>query len=347
MVTAYVGGTAVSIGWADQRSSLTELIYQTVTEALSDAEAVIDDFDAVVCACHDLVDGRSLSSMITAPAAGAYMKDEVRVSDDGAVALALATARVEAGLSDGCLVVAWGRASESSVDAVSGTAYDPFFHRPFGITDLAVSRMRAARWFSERDLSDDERRTARRERSLRASNAPNSAESDLEGLWPLRDEELPRFADVVAALTLSPRSSDVAVAGVGQASEPYRPEDRPLLRFDALTRAGDRALGEAGTSAHELSMVEVDGMTLFDEAIAIESLGLAEPGRGIGALSQNPHWNASGGSAAGYCPPAMGLVRCVSAVRGLRDLGGGYALGTGAGPVSAQTQTAVVFKASQ
>lgn len=347
-MVAYVGGTAVYVGWADRRRNLYELIFATVRDALDDAGLAITDFDSLVCACQDLTDGRSLSSMITAPAAGAYMKDEVRVSDDGAVALALAAARVESGLSERSLVVAWGRGSEGDVNAITRAAYDPFFQQPLGMTDLMVSRLRAARWLGDHGVSEADRDRARTERSARVTSADRAAAetgpAPSGDTWPLHPDELPRFADVVAALTLSGDPAGVAVAGIGQASAPYRPEDRSLTRAQALAQAGSLAMAEAGVTADEVDVVEVDGLTIFDEAIAVESLGLVPPGQGLSALTERPDWNAGGGSAGGYCPPAMGLVRCVDTIRRLRDRGASIGMASGAGSVSGQTQTAVVFR---
>ena len=67
----FIEGVAVEISWADRTRSLTELIFETVSKAVADAGEGWTGIDSVVLAAHDLVDGRSLSSMVTAPAAGA------------------------------------------------------------------------------------------------------------------------------------------------------------------------------------------------------------------------------------------------------------------------------------
>ena len=103
----------------------------------------------MVLAAQDLVDGRSLSSMVTAPAAGAYLRDEIRFGDDGAAAFAAAVTRIEAGESGRSIVAAWARASEHDVEAVSRALFDPFFAGPLGIDELDVAAMRAQSWIRQ------------------------------------------------------------------------------------------------------------------------------------------------------------------------------------------------------
>ena len=93
----YIEGVALEISFADARRNLSELIFDTVRASVDDSGREMDEIDSVVLAARDLVDGRSLSSMVTAPAAGAYLRDEIRFSDDGAAAFAAAMTRLEAG----------------------------------------------------------------------------------------------------------------------------------------------------------------------------------------------------------------------------------------------------------
>jgi acetyl-CoA acetyltransferase len=92
---------------------------------------------------------------------------------------------------------------------------------------------------------------------------------------------------------------------------------------------------------------------LFDEAIGMEAVGIAAKGGGFKALADDPRSNPSGGAAAGYCAPAMGLVRIVEAVIQLQGRAGAVqvprarrALATGSCVVAAQTHTAVVLEAT-
>ncbi len=92
----YIEGAALEISFADGRRNLQELIFDTVRAAGDDSGQPMHEIDSVVLAAHDLADGRSLSSMVTSPAAGACLRDEIRYGDDGAGALAAAVTRLEA-----------------------------------------------------------------------------------------------------------------------------------------------------------------------------------------------------------------------------------------------------------
>lgn len=118
--------------------------------------------DSVVLAAHDLVDGRSLSSMVTVPAAAAYLRDEIRFGDDGVGAFAAAMTRLEAGHDRRSVVAAWGRASEHDVDAFSHSVFDPFFGGPVRRDEAADSAMRAQRWLETHDPADRARASQRR-----------------------------------------------------------------------------------------------------------------------------------------------------------------------------------------
>src|SRR6202451_2460967 len=123
--SVYIEGIAIDIGWADATRSLTELIFSTTRRAIDDGKKHLDTVDSVVLAAHDMVDGRSLSSMVTGPAAGSYLRAETRYSDDGAAAFAAAVTRIEAKESTRSIVAAWARASEHNGGGVDRAGFDP------------------------------------------------------------------------------------------------------------------------------------------------------------------------------------------------------------------------------
>jgi acetyl-CoA C-acetyltransferase len=334
----FVNGAAVTTTWADARFSLTDLIYDCVQRALADAGLRAADLDAVVLGAHDLVDGRGLTSMVTAPAAGSYLKDETRVGEDGATAFVLGDARVRSGSVRRCLIAAWGRASEGPVDRISNAQFDPFTTKPLGMTEIAVSGLRATQAIAAYPSYDAERERAAAKRHgplADSARVPSSA-------WPLRGRELPVWADMVAAVVLSSDPSHVEVRGVGMSTEPFDIGDRDLLGFPALRQASSQALRAAGLCIADIDVLELDGMTLFDDALAVEAVGAAQQGLGMQAMAGGLGVNTGGGSSAGYCAPAMGLVRIVSARERLIREDGEAALATGSSVV-AQNQAAVVL----
>jgi acetyl-CoA C-acetyltransferase len=376
MERVFVHGSAVTTTWADTAKSLQDLIFDCVSLALADAGIAAADLEAVVLGAHDLVDGRGLTNMVTAPAAAAYLKDETRLGDDGAAAFVLADARVRSGSVRNCLVAAWGRASEGPVDDISRALFDPFTTRPLGMTEIGVSGLRATRalvdhpgYAEHRDaaaarrLGSDPRvthfepashafRTAPADPG-RASDpadpgrtsAPADAGRTSAPPWPLRSAELPVWSDVVAAVVLSADPSSVEVLGVGMGTEPFELGDRDLLGLPALRSAAAQALAEAGCAITDVEVLELDGLTLFDEALALEAVGAAAPGAGMDGCATDPRLDPAGATAVGYCAPAMGLVRIARAGRRLAEHGSGRALASGSSVVAAQSQAAVVLGA--
>jgi acetyl-CoA C-acetyltransferase len=331
-----------------------ELIFDTVTRAVEDAGQGWDGIDSVVLAAHDLVDGRSLSSMVTAPAAGAYLRDEVRYSDDGAGAFAAGVIRIESGESERTVVAAWGRASEHDVEELSRALFDRVFLAPLGLEEIHVSALNAQKWRIDGGQADAVEAAQARREAAAASNprALKGAGRRSIPSYPLEERHLPLWADLVAAVVISGKPSGVRLAGLGLSSEPYWPGERVVAKAPALARAAGLALEEAGLKASEIELFEVDGLTLYDEAIALEAIGAAGPGEGMRALAEDPRCNPSGGGAAGYCDPVMGLARIVEATLQLQGRAGGNqqgsprtALASGCGVVAAQTQAVIVLEA--
>lgn len=353
----YLHGLGLEMSWRLATRNLGELIFEVVDAALRDAEMGIESVDSVVLAAHDLVDGRSLSSMVTAPAAGAYLRDEIRFGDDSAGAFAAAVTRLEAGHAHCSIVASWGRTSEHDPDEVSRALFDPFWQRPLGIRELDVSAMRAQRWTRSHPgrSGSDAVQAAAEARAARAHANPRAVRGGgvVSDVPPLMSAaSMPVLADVFAAVVLSIDPSPIRVAGLGQSSESYLIGDRDLVGLPALRRAAELALTEAGTTAGALDVLEVDGLTLMDEALGIEAVGRAAAGEGLLRLADDDAVNASGGGAAGYCAPAMGLTRIVEAAVRMGAGPSGQAgaarraMATGSSVVAAQTQTAVVLEAA-
>src|SRR6202011_4808306 len=123
----------------------------------------------------------------------------------------------------------------------------------------------------------------------------------------------------VAAVIVGREESQVRVAGVGHGTDTPQVGARDLLGMPALKTAVGAATASAGIQLGDVGTIELDGMTLSDEVIALEALGLCAPGEGFSAYSGNNRINLSGGGAGGWCYPAMGLVRFAEAYRRLRD----------------------------
>lgn len=354
--SAFVRGASLSMGWADASKSLTDLIFEGVSSALAASAVEMEQIDSVVLSAHDLIDGRSLSSMVTAPAAGAYLRDEIRLAEDGLVALSLATARIAAGESRLSVVAAWGRASEADFLNTSRASMDPFMLKPLGLSEFDVSAFRLSKWLSKYPGKEADRNRAAETRRHRASRNPRTVASPALSFplnFPLRDAEQPRWADIVVAAVVGCEDAPVRVAGVGHSTDQTMIGDRDFLDMPALRAAASTACDDAGIVLNQIDLFEIDGLMLSDEVITLEALGLCRPGEGFDTYARSTTINPSGGAGAGWCYPAMGLVRFAECYLQLTGAAGAVqsksrartALAIGASPIGSQTQTAVVLEA--
>ena len=105
---------------------LEELIFHTAAAALDDCGLTRDRVDSVVIAASDAIDGRCISSMLTAHAAGAYLKDEIKVADEGSFGLIAAALRLLTAEFHTSLVVIWSKPSETPYQQVQTLQAEPF-----------------------------------------------------------------------------------------------------------------------------------------------------------------------------------------------------------------------------
>ena len=352
----FVHGAALNIGWKDARLSLSDLIFKTVSGALEDSGLTIREIDSVVLAAHDVVDGRSLSSMVTAPAAGAYLKDEIRLAEDGLAAVSLASAQIEADEARYSIVAAWGRASEGDYARTSRAALDPFLLQPFALDEFSLSALRLSEWIASHGESADARRRAAAARLARAERNSRSVRESVRPRmeFPLYAHEAPRFADIAAAVILGSDKSRARITGVGHSAESGELGSRRLRGMRALREAASRALAAGGASIAEMSVLQLPGPSLADEALALEALGLAAAGEAFDVYARLASVNPSGGSESGWCFPTTGLVNFVEAYLQLVGRAGGAqlaheprrALAVGVSPGGAQAAHAVVLEAA-
>ena len=104
---ATIRGLTATRGDLEDGESIEERVFGTVSAALEAAGVERDELDAVVIAADDLADGRSITTMLHATAAGAYLKDEIRTTNGSLTALSLGALRIQAGFSKTVLVAGW------------------------------------------------------------------------------------------------------------------------------------------------------------------------------------------------------------------------------------------------
>jgi acetyl-CoA acetyltransferase len=247
----------------------------------------------VCLAGSDQLDGRAISSMQLAGPSGAYLKDEIKVGDDGSLAFATAVLRIEAGADRRVLAVSWTKSSESPPETALGVNPEPVYARPAGLHPLVAEAAVSASFLARHGLAAEE------------FGDPEASGGVVA--WPLRAGHLPPPTDAAVALVLSAEPGDVEVAGLSWGTEAADPTARRLLPEAAVAAVVEKAGGEAGLGVGPGLVVETTDRTPFRLAMTLKGLGLP-------SASVNP----SGGLWASNPIFAAGLERVAHAALAVR-----------------------------
>ena len=273
---------------------LEEMVYHTSRAALDHAGVSRGEIDNVTLGACDELDGRSISSMLLSAPAGAYLKDEIKVTDSGATALCLAAARIASGDFHLGLVASWCKSSKTDVESVMRFRADPFYTRPFGVNMAITDALFAQAMADEFAITDEEvarrvvrayERAAANPRGMRheVPTEAQIAESDLIAT-PLRSGHRAPFTDGAVAMILAsdtwlrahPRARPLArLAGLGWATDGYQLGRERLRGMRSARLAWAMAMRHAQVSdADALDLVELDSQTGHHEAACVRAFGL-------------------------------------------------------------------------
>lgn len=270
--------------------SLTELVFEASAAALADAGLRRADIDGVCLAASDQLDGRAISSMQLAGPAGGFLKDEIKLGDDGALAFATAVLRIEAGADRRVLAVSWTKESESSLEMALGVNAEPVYTRPAGLHPLVAEAAVAAAFLDRAGLP-----------------APDGEQADFS-CWPLRHSDLPPPTDAAVALVLCEGPGAVEVAGLAWETEVPDPTARRLTPEAAVSAVAARAQAEAGIVIDGSVVIETTDRTPYRLAMTLTGLG----------LTSTANVNPSGGLRASNPVYAAGLERVAHAALAVR-----------------------------
>ena len=270
--------------------NLTELVFEASSAALADAGLTRADIDGVCLAASDQLDGRAISSMQLAGPAGGYLKDEIKLGDDGALAFATAVLRIEAGTDRRVLAVSWTKASESSLETALGVNAEPVYTRPAGAHPLVAEAAVTAAFLDRTGLL-----------------APDGEASEF-ACWPLCHDDFPPLTDAAVALVVCEGPGAVEVAGLAWATEVPDPTARRLTPEAAVAAVAGRAAAEAGIVIDGSVVVETTDRTPYRLAMTLAGLG----------LDSNANVNPSGGLRVSNPVYAAGLERIAHAALAVR-----------------------------
>ncbi|MDY6851594.1 MAG: thiolase family protein [Thermodesulfobacteriota bacterium] len=323
----------VGIGMKKQEPKTDETLYDMIFEAsalaLSNAGLEREDLDSIVLAASDLVDGISISSMVTATAAGAYLKDEIKVADDGIFGLALACLRIMTGQFSNSIVVGWSKCSQGSINNITSLNFDPFYHRPAALNLITSSALQANRYMKKYGVKPEEAARVAVNNRKNALNNPLAClrnEVTMDEVLasrtlaePLKALDMSCFCDGVCAMVLANEEqardltdTPVWIRGLGWSTDTYHLGDRELAELPSLRESSQKAYRMAGIQnpVDEIDVAEVYDLTTYHQLMALEGLGFCGLGEGGGFLADDRlPINPSGGLISSNPWFASGLIR--------------------------------------
>jgi acetyl-CoA acetyltransferase len=308
----YVAGAAVVRGGDPAEASLEELVFEAAAAALIDAGTTRAEIDGVCLAASDQLDGRVISSMHLAGPAGGYLRDEVKVADDGSAAFAAAVLRLEAGASRRVLAVAWGKRAKVTPAEAEAPNPSPLYEREVGLHPLVAEALVAQAFAHHHGIP------LGRFDEVAAKLAGPAGQTD-DGIisTPLRRSHLAPEADAAVAVVLSAEPAAVEVAGLAWGADGADPLARAAAPEEALASLARRAYQQADLDAGAASVVETTERNVFRLCISASGLGLVDPAGAPDSLLGDglPTLNAAGGRFNGEAMFAAGLERIAHAAR--------------------------------
>jgi acetyl-CoA C-acetyltransferase len=337
---------------ADQ--NVEDMIYETVTALLEKTGLTINDVEMVMGAGDDVLDGRSISNVFTAEYAGAFLKEESKVEDDGAFAACYAFMRIAAGAFDTVLVYGYSKASDSSPQHYSGMIADPFYLRPLGVEALTAAALQAQCYFQTYGVSEEDAAMIAVKNRRHAMQNPHA---QIKGEYTVDDVmRSPMIASPIKRLDASPVSDGCCamllmsedavkrhglkpawIRGVGFCTDTYYLGHRDLTEIRSAHVAAERAYKMAGISDpyKEIGVAEIHEPFGFQELMMVEALGFCDKGKGreFSHSGDTDYYvagllpvNLSGGALAANPIFAAGLIRLAEAANHLTGQTASYSL---------------------
>jgi acetyl-CoA C-acetyltransferase len=331
----------------DKAGIVAELVYEATCRALDDAEMKIEDIDNVVTISNDFWDGRTISCMAVADAAGCYGKDASTVECDGAFGAFYGLMRVLAGYRT-TLVVAHAKVSEGNPRVITNAAFDPIYERCLGLDAISSSALQARAYMRKFGVTEEQCALVSVKNHKNAGNNPyahlplNISVADVMKSRTLADPikvlDTSPVSDGACAIILAVEDEatrrarkPVWVKGVAHCTDAYRLGERDLTYSMALESAARKAYRMAGISDpwREIDVAEVYDAFSYMELMWYEALGFCGKGEG-GRLIESGRTemggelpvNPSGGVLSAHSVLVAGLARIAEAVLQLRGEAG-------------------------
>jgi acetyl-CoA C-acetyltransferase len=335
-----IGINEIKCQGMNRKDSVIDMIFDTTSLALKDAGITQEEVDTVVMAESDQVDGRLIGAMSMALPAHCYGKDEIRVEEDGAFALALAYMRCLSGNFGTAVVVGWSMCSQTNLDVITRLNFEPFYYRPFGLNWISAHAVQVQSYMDKWGITAEQAAKVtvkNRSNAINNETAHLRTKVDIDDVmqskytcWPLRELNLPPSSDGACALVLATEEKIKKnnwpviawIKGVGWSNDTYYMGDKDLWKLSSLADAAKRAYKMAGIRdpLKEIDVAEVYDTTSFHELMEYEALGFCKEGEGGKFIDSGATFsgkdlpvNPSGGMLSSNPYIAVGLYRIAEA----------------------------------
>jgi acetyl-CoA C-acetyltransferase len=328
-----------------KRETFHELVWEVANKALNDAGITVDEIENVVSVSSDFWDGRTISSMAISDTSGAFDKDISTVEGDGTFGALYAMMRILSGSFGTTMLVAHHKGTESNMNGITNTSFDPLVERRLGLDAVTSGAMQARRYMTFSGATEQQFALVSVKNHGNAMRNPFAMlpmEITVEDVMnspvlasPLKKLDCSPVTDGAAAMVLaaernakklSTNKKRVWLKGVGHCTDAYRLGDRDLADTRALKKAAKKAYDMAGVTIDDIDVAEVYDAFSYMEAMWLEGLGFCEDGMGPeqiergtfdfrGKLPVNP----SGGRLSANPVQVAGLagmIECVLQLRG-------------------------------
>ena len=320
-----------------------EMVYEVTTRALEDSGLTLDHIDNVITVSNDFLDGRTISSMAVAEAAGGHDKNISTVEGDGTFGAFYGAMRVLGGFKT-TLVVAHSKGSEGDIKYITNAMFDPIYQRSLGLEAISAAALQANAYMERYGVTEAD---FAKVSVKNHSNAKNNPFAQLPLDLTVDDVMQSRkIADPIKLLDCSPvsdgaaaiiianeekvqkaRTKPIWIKGVAHCAEDYFIGDRDLAHPKSLKDAAIRAYKMAGilNPQEEIGVVELYDAFSYMEPLWLEGMGFCDPGQGgkmidmeITTMDGKMPVNPSGGVLSAHPILVAGLARIIEAVLQLR-----------------------------
>lgn len=329
----------------NKRETFAELVYEVTSKALEDAGITVREVDNVVSVSSDFWDGRTISSMAISDASGAFGKDITTVEGDGTFGALYGMMRILSGHFGVTVVVAHHKGTESNMNGITNTSFDPLVERRLGVDGVSSAAMQARRYMSRYGILEEQIALVSVKNHGNAMRNPLALlpmDITVEDVMnsrmiatPLKKLDCSPVTDGACALVLAAEREArkyttnrkrVWMMGVGHCADAFRLGERDLSDTRALKKAAKKAYQMAGIGPGDVDVAEVYDAFTYMEPMWLEGLGFCEDGMGAEYLERGKFnfdgeipVNPSGGRLSANPVQVAGLAamaECVLQLRG-------------------------------